>query len=240
MRVFILAIIFLCACAGTNAQIKRAQLTENSIVKDSSGKVYPIDIWEPMLMKGYSLKPVNSKKADTEWIIYKKSDEELELMYKKNKPRGSTSFKKGEKFSSFKATDINGNEIDIKALQGKIIVMNFWFIDCQPCRLEIPELNELADSFKNNNKVVFIAVGLDKKSSIEKFLKIFPFKYSIIENGQSIADQYRIGSYPTNVVVDTEQKVYFHTSGLGATTIYWIRKSIEELLKKEEAKTALK
>jgi len=118
--------------------------------------------------------------------------------------------------------------------------MNFWFINCQPCRMEIPELNALVDSFKNNSKVVFIAVGLDNKSSIMDFLKSFPFNYSIIDNGRFIADQYRIKSYPTHVVVDTERKVYFHTSGLGATTIYWIRKSIEELLKKEENKTALK
>jgi hypothetical protein len=38
--------------------------------------------------------------------------------------------------------------------------------------------------------------------------------------------------YPTHVIVDAEGKVYFHTSGLAVNTVYWINKSIKELLAK--------
>ena len=164
--------------------------------------------------------------------------EQATFLEKMRKPRESAYFMNGEKFPSFKTTDIEGNKIDIKALEGKIIVLNFWFINCQPCRTEIPDLNKLVDSFKNNDKVVFIAVGLDDKGSIKDFLKIFPFSYSIVENGRFISSQYRINSYPTHVVIDQDLKVYFHTSGLAPNTVYWIRKSIGELLDKERLNTA--
>jgi hypothetical protein len=44
--------------------------------------------------------------------------------------------------------------------------------------------------------------------------------------------------YPTHVILDTEGKVYFHTSGLAMNTIYWIKKSIKELLVKAEKDVA--
>jgi hypothetical protein len=73
-------------------------------------------------------------------------------------------------------------------------------------------------------------VALDSKNDLEKFLKQFPFNYTIVDNGRWIADKYGIRFYPTHVIIDTEGKVYFHTSGLAPNTVYWIKKSIEELL----------
>jgi cytochrome oxidase Cu insertion factor (SCO1/SenC/PrrC family) len=39
----------------------------------------------------------------------------------------------GTKALGFSATDINGKEYSLDSLKGKIIVMNFWFIQCKPC-----------------------------------------------------------------------------------------------------------
>jgi peroxiredoxin len=208
-------------------------------VKDSAGTVYPAAIWKPLLAQGYSLRAVTPGDPKTEYIIHKMNDSEKTARFERmGKPRESPYFKVGEKFSSFKTTDMDGNKIDIKALEGKIVVLNFWFINCQPCRMEIPDLNELVDSFRNNDKVVFIAVGLDDKGSIKDFIKKIPFSYSIIENGRFIASQYNINSYPTHVIIGPDRKVYFHTTGLAPNTVYWIRKSIKELLAKETEKTA--
>lgn len=145
------------------------------------------------------------------------------------KPGESNFFKTGKSFSHFKTTDINGNKIDTKRLAGKIIVLNFWFIDCRPCIMEMPELNKLADSYRSDSSIVFIAIALDKKYELEQFLKNKSFGYTIIDNGRFLTGQYRINSFPTNVVVGQDGKVYFHSTGLSIGTVHWLRKSIEEL-----------
>lgn len=48
----------------------------------------------------------------------------------------------------FSVTDINGNEYSLESLKGKIIVLNFWFVECKPCVQEMPELNELVEIYK--------------------------------------------------------------------------------------------
>jgi peroxiredoxin len=104
--------------------------------------------------------------------------------------------------------------------------------------MEIPDLNKMVDSFKTNNKIVFIAIALDDRSILKSFLEKTPFNYNIIDGGKFIADKYGVRSYPTHVVIDTEGKVYFHTSGLSTNTVYWLSKTIKELLSKTGEKTA--
>ena len=238
----LLALLFfliLIGHTGYSQNEKGIQITDASIVKDSTGRIYPASVWKLFLMQGYVLKPVDANNTNTEFLLVKLSEEQQEERLKKMpKPRESSYFKTGEIFKSFKTSDINGNKIDLKTLKGKILVINFWFIDCNPCRREIPDLNKMVDSFKTNDKVVFLAVALDDRSSLKVFLKQFAFHYTILDGGQFIANQYRIKSYPTHVVVDPEMKVYFHTTGLGLNTVYWIKKSITELLEKNASVAA--
>lgn len=209
----------------------RAQLTENSIVKDTLGTVYPMSIWRPLMMNGrYAVRPETPSDPNSAFVIIRLSEEQYRIkMASLPKPNESNFFRTGAKFSYFKTSDINGNKINAKTLAGKILVLNYWFINCPPCRMEMPELNKLVEKYKNDSLVVFLAVSLDDKSSIQAFLKTNPFHYTIVDDGRYIARDYNISSYPTNVIIDHEGKVYFHSTGLSSSTVYWLGKSIDEL-----------
>jgi thiol-disulfide isomerase/thioredoxin len=121
-------------------------------------------------------------------------------------------------------------------MQGKIIVINFWFIACAPCRQEIPELNEMVKAYASNPDVVFLAIALDGKPEIETFLEKTPFDYNIIEKGRYIIDQYGVKSYPTHVVIDREGIIRFHTSGLSRKTVSSVQKAIDDIIAKPAEK----
>ncbi|HEX7845717.1 MAG TPA: TlpA disulfide reductase family protein [Chitinophagaceae bacterium] len=221
--------------AQNNSTAKQVpiQLTETTMVKDTVGTVYPYTVWRQLMATGrYSIKPEKPQDPATAFIIIRLTDEQYEAkMTTLPKPKESAYFKTGEKFHYFKTSDIDGNKISNKTLAGKILVLNYWFINCPPCRLEIPELNKLAEQYKNDSSVVFIAVALDTKSDLKHFLKTSPFKYSIVDDGRFIANEYRVTAYPTNVIIDHEGKVYFHSSGFASNMVYWLEKSINEIKK---------
>lgn len=238
MRKILLSVIIIICFNSVIAQ-KGPQLTKESIVKDTLGNVISYDLWSRLMMTGY-YKVRNNEKVNDEFTIYRLTDEE----YVKNfesmpKPKESDYFRTGKSFEHFKTTDISGKKINTRELTGKIIVLNFWFINCPPCIMEMPELNKIADAYRSDSSIVFLAVALDKKYDLEEFLKRTNFKYTIIDNGRYVADQYSIRSYPTNVIVDPEGKVYFHSSGLAINTAYWLKKSINQLKEKMENKIAL-
>jgi len=232
-RDLFLFFIFFFAATPLFAQTQmKAKLDEKSIVKDSTGRIWPYAEWAKAFDAGeYGLKPVDPNDANSAFILVKLSNEERELVLKhKYKPKETPYFTTGESISGFSTKDINGNKIKINDLKGKVVVMNFWFINCPPCRKEIPFLNELVEQYKDSTGVVFIGIALDSKSELREFLKKEPFNYTIIDNGRFITGKYGITAYPTHLVLDKEGKVYFHTYGFGNTTVEWIQQSIAELM----------
>lgn len=234
MPKYFLVLGFLACTFSLSAQKTkvRAKLTETSVVKDSSGNVFPFEIWKTVISSSnITVYPENPQDENSAWIIKRLTKEEkLGLMGKMPKPVESQFFNTGAKFKTFNETDMNGKRFKIKELTGKVIVVNFWFINCPPCRMEIPELNELVESYKDNSNVIFLAIALDQKSDLREFLRLSPFNYNIIDNGTVLAQSYRVTSFPTHLVIDKEGKVKFHTTGLAKNTVHWVKKSIEESL----------
>ena len=54
--------------------------------------------------------------------------------------------------------DIEGNAVDLKDLQGRVLVVNFWATWCEPCRDEMPSLQRLREK-------------LDPKHTEDEFLR---------------------------------------------------------------------
>lgn len=197
-------------------------------VRDSSGRLLKMDEWLPMNASGkYNL---TFNPEYTQARITKLSPEAyLEKMRSAPKPGESKSFVDGTTPTTFSATTMEGKSVRLHKLKGKVVVLNFWFVSCPPCRLEIPELNELTKEFAGK-EVVFLGIALDGPSAVEQFKLNTPFDYQQIASGQSIASQYGVKGYPTHVVIDKSGKVVFQTVGLAQNTIYWLHQSIQQAL----------
>ncbi len=102
---------------------------------------------------------------------------------------------------AFKVTSLKGENFNLDALRGKVVVLNFWFIGCAPCRVEIPGLNKLVDEFKDQ-EVIFIGFALNDEKELNEFLKTTKFRYHIIAKSGKIAKQYQISGYPTHIIVN--------------------------------------
>ncbi|MFA6277299.1 MAG: TlpA disulfide reductase family protein [Pedobacter sp.] len=237
MKKYLFILILLIAFKSNAQTTAMPKLDDNAIVRDGAGNLIPTKLWRAYYQTGdYSFK-LNKEK--TEFIIYEMSPEEkIKAEERKqlalsnsSRPRLSTSFKDGEKFKGNKFTDINGNKYDLRELTGKVLVLNFWFINCPPCKREIPELNQLYTKYKDNKDVIFLAIALDEKYDLIQFLKTTPFNYNIVDDGRFYAEKYGVKSYPTHLVVGKDGLVKFHTTGLALNTVYWVEKTISEQLK---------
>ena len=131
----------------------------------------------------------------------------------------------------FSVTDIHGKEYSLEKLKGKIIVMNFWFIQCKPCIMEMPELNRLVEKYKTQD-VVFLGFAMNDKSKIDLFLKKKNFAYKLIPKSQKVINDYKVKAYPTHIIIDKNSKIVYSATGFGSNTISSIEKTIEKLIEK--------
>lgn len=213
---------------------------ENSIVKDTSGMVYPYAVWSKMFSTGnYNLMQTYVKPDSGTYFLIKKSQQQKDAMMARiPKPEESKQFISGTTFSPFKEKDMKSEKLDLKKMPGKVIVLNFWFIGCPPCRAEIPDLTEMANKYKSNPDVIFIAVALDEYGDLKDFLKDHPLSYHVIDNGRYIAQKYGVHLYPTNVVIDKDSKVAYSSEGGHMNNIYWMEKTIDAALASVQKTTA--
>jgi thiol-disulfide isomerase/thioredoxin len=113
----------------------------------------------------------------------------------------------------FSVTGLDGKKYDLAELKGKVVVLNFWFIGCAPCRVEMPALNKLVQEYASNKDVVFIGFANDPDKDLREFLKKNQFLYSIVANGSAIASKYGVNAFPGHVVIGKDGKISSQSIG---------------------------
>jgi peroxiredoxin len=104
----------------------------------------------------------------------------------------------------FKLVTLNGDTIISKQTEGKIVVLNFWFIDCHPCITEIPGLNKLVAEYKSKN-VEFLAITWEASKRIkEEFLVKYKLDFKIIPGAGKYISKANGSGYPTTYILDTK------------------------------------
>ena len=85
--------------------------------------------------------------------------------------------------------------------------------------MEIPVLNKLFLSYKDNKDVVFISILLDKEEALENFLEKGLTKrriaYEVVPDSKALMKGTfkLIKGYPTNLFIDREGKIFMRTYG---------------------------
>ena len=175
---------------------------------------------------------IDSNKEVKAFVLRKATELEKSKMVKMQTdaemPRNSDLL--GKPALPFSVTDINGNNYSLENLKGKVVVINFWFVECKPCVMEMPELNKLVEKF-NNKDVVFLGFAMNEKDKLEQFLKKTTYKYNIIPGAKDVVGTYGVTSFPMHIVIDKNSIITFSVNGLGPTTIEDLEKAIDSSVK---------
>ncbi len=136
---FILLVVFYSSSHGQISLTYNGKLfrvLQTSTVKDSTGKLYSSADWLTILTSGeYDIQPLNPDNNETRFLLVRLSKEEQKRRLEAApKPIESNAFRNKKKIDAFNEKDMKGLRIDSKELKGKIVVLNFWFINCPPCR----------------------------------------------------------------------------------------------------------
>jgi peroxiredoxin len=194
-------------------------------------KVAPEKLGEYFSSNEYTLEPfVNAKKELKAFVFRKLSEEEKKMMSKMMIPVEEISSDEKNHPIDGVLTDMKGNKVKISDFKGKVVVINFWFIACKPCTMEMPELNHVVTEF-NGKDVVFLGVALDEVKDLKKFLKEHAFDYRIFAAGDQFANEMGVMSFPTHFVIGRDGILQFKTSGFSPTTIPTLKDAINTALK---------
>ena len=132
------------------------------------------------------------------------------------------------------APNIIGRTLDdqsyrLKTDKGSPKVINFFWVGCQPCRKEMPELAKFEKRF---NKVKFISVHTlaEQPDSISKFIKSLPGAPSnIVQTSGGIQETFQYRGLPHTMLLDSDNVVLMNLSGYTQDNMQRLAKALQTL-----------
>ncbi|WP_229756498.1 TlpA disulfide reductase family protein [Cnuibacter physcomitrellae] len=113
---------------------------------------------------------------------------------------------------TFTGTLDTGEVVSDGSYRGRVLVVNFWYAACAPCRLEAPDLEATYQTYRDQG-VQFLGINVrDQAATAREFAATFGVTYpSIIDTDGAaqlaFAGQVAPNAVPTTLVLDREGRV---------------------------------
>lgn len=123
----------------------------------------------------------------------------------------------GRKAFDFALQDTSGKTVKLVDFKGKVVVMDFWFIGCGPCRVLAKHIKNISQSLIGDTSIVFVSVNVDNnRKDWVKSVKshIYTSHYTIDLNtgplGRShdLLKYYKITAYPKLLIIDRNGLIF--------------------------------
>ena len=113
----------------------------------------------------------------------------------------------------FTLSNLDGTELKLSSLKGKVVVIDFWATWCGPCRLQHPIYEQVKAHFHGRPDVVFLAVDADDDPKlVEPFLKSQGWSRDVyFQDGLATAMQ--VTSIPTTIIAGKNGKIAERMTG---------------------------
>jgi peroxiredoxin len=147
--------------------------------------------------------------------------------------RNKSGIRIGEKLPSFTYIDIEGDTISKTDFDGKLLVLNFWFVGCVGCKQEEPYLTKMTRELKDEN-IEFVSICQSSPSRTKSYIKKngdFGYKVISIKSKKEVYDLFGVQSFATHMIVKNGKIV--ENIGFAFTTddeIIWLKERILEEL----------
>ncbi len=151
--------------------------------------------------------------------MYKIASEDFEIglktvLLEKDDLKGVT-YGLGSVMHDFEVTATDGTVYKLSEIlkTKKAVVLNFWFLECGPCRSEFPFMQQAYEDFKDDIEILAINPTGDSVAEITSYANNAGLTFPMAVDGPEWEFCFGISGYPTTVVVDRYGTVCFMHRG---------------------------
>ena len=124
-----------------------------------------------------------------------------------SKSVSSTGLGKGKPAPDFTLKTLEGKEVSLSDLRGKVVLVNFWATWCPPCRSEMPLFERVYKKYKDKGFEI-LAVSTDSSlDPVKKFVKDYKISFMILYDDKNVVGLYGVQGLPTSFLIDRDGKI---------------------------------
>jgi cytochrome c biogenesis protein CcmG/thiol:disulfide interchange protein DsbE len=111
----------------------------------------------------------------------------------------------------FSPIAMSGQQVQLKDLRGKAVVINFWASYCDPCKAEAPMLERVWNDYRDKGVILLGINTNDPLKNALDYLTQYGITYpNAPDEGSRIENAYRITGIPETFVINTQGKIVRH------------------------------
>jgi thiol-disulfide isomerase/thioredoxin len=139
---------------------------------------------------------------------------------------------------------IENEPLKLADLRGQVVLIDFWYEWCGPCRMAFPSLRDWQKKYKERGLVVIGLTDLQRTLDAEKsreekldFLRRFKkgnnmaYAVAVAEKAGDNLSNYGVSAFPTAVLIDRRGAVRFISIGVSPTEMSRLGEMVEKLVK---------
>lgn len=133
----------------------------------------------------------------------------------------------------FTLTTLDGQQVTLSALRGKVVLVNIWASWCAPCRAEMPAIEKTYLEYQDDGLVVLAVDSTvqDALVDVEAFVAEYGLTFPIpLDKNGEVTRMYRVQSLPTSFFIGRDGVIREVVIG-GPMAEALLRSRVEELLK---------
>lgn len=123
----------------------------------------------------------------------------------------------GNAAPNFTLTTTTGQKVSLSDYRGKPVMLNFWMINCEGCKYEMPEIQKIYNEQKITHKDL-IMLGINPADSLidsRQFTLQHHFTYPMLVDEHAYVEQlYGVRGLPTSYFIDRKGIIYASNEGV--------------------------
>jgi peroxiredoxin/outer membrane lipoprotein-sorting protein len=113
----------------------------------------------------------------------------------------------GREAADFTLTDLDGRTVNLRALRGQVVPLNFWATWCGPCVRELPSIERLRREFKGRG-LVALGLNAEEPAVAREFIKRGGYTFAtLVDEQRAMTRAYRVSAVPQTLIIEKDGKV---------------------------------
>jgi thiol-disulfide isomerase/thioredoxin len=100
---------------------------------------------------------------------------------------------------------VGGGNSDLHAERGKVVLVNFWATWCEPCKSEMPGLQQLADELRDRSFMLYSVDLQEDAPQVEAFQRQYGLNlYAVLDDNGEVTRAYGVRALPATFLIDRQ------------------------------------